>query len=103
MAEHQRRSPKSPLDHKPAAVRRARERLGYTRTELAGLVHVSVSLICEIEKGSRNATPAMILKLARELHCSPDSLRRRRLGPVQGPAPSEAQEVTQDAAQGAAA
>lgn len=77
MAE--RRGPKRPLNHKPAAVRRARERLGLTRTEVANQLEVSLSLICEIEKGTRNATPAMVLRLAEVLKCEPDTLRRRPL------------------------
>jgi transcriptional regulator with XRE-family HTH domain len=87
MAE--RRSPKRPLNHKPAAVRKARERTGLTRTEVASELGVSLSLISEIEGGTRNATPAMILRLAALLDCDPDSLRRRRLGPQQKPPPAE--------------
>jgi transcriptional regulator with XRE-family HTH domain len=77
MAE--RRGPKRPLNHKPAEVRRARERLGFTRREVAQKLGVSESLICEIEKGTRNATPAMILRLAPVLRVKPDTLRRRAL------------------------
>lgn len=77
MAE--RRGPKRPLNHKPAEVRRARERLGLTRRQVAKQLDVSESLICEIEKGTRNATPAMILRLAPVLRVKPDTLRRRPL------------------------
>jgi transcriptional regulator with XRE-family HTH domain len=77
MAE--RRSPKRPLNHKPAAVKRARERTGLTRTEVARELGVSLSLISEIEGGTRSATPAMILRLAALLNCAADSLRRVRL------------------------
>jgi transcriptional regulator with XRE-family HTH domain len=76
-----RAAPRSPLHHKPQAVTRERERLGLTRTQLADRVGVSLSLISEIEKGTRNATPAMILRLAKELDdLDPDVLRRRPLG-----------------------
>jgi transcriptional regulator with XRE-family HTH domain len=81
MAE--RRGPKRPLDHKPAAVTRARERLGLTRKQVADALDVSPSLITEIEKGTRNATPAMILRLAPVLRCRPDTLRRRPLDALQ--------------------
>jgi len=84
MAE--RRGPKRPLNHKPAAVRRARERLGLTRKQVADELQVSPSLITEIEKGTRNATPAMVLRLAGVLRCKPDTLRRRPLDTLQGAA-----------------
>jgi transcriptional regulator with XRE-family HTH domain len=77
MSEHG--GPKKPLNHKPAAVRDARERLGLTKTEVAGRLQVSLSLISEIEGGTRNATPAMILRLADLFGCPPDRLRRRPL------------------------
>jgi len=83
----ERKKPRSPLDHKPDAVKRARERTGLTRTEVARQLGVSLSLISEIEKGTRNATPATILRLAAVLNCEPDTLRRRRLG-VQQKAPA---------------
>lgn len=77
MAE--RRKPKDPLDHDPEAVTWAREQAGLTKTAVAARVGVSLSLISEIEKGTRNATPAMILRLARALNLPPDDLRRRRV------------------------
>jgi transcriptional regulator with XRE-family HTH domain len=85
----ERRKPRSPLDHKPDEVRKARERTGLTRTEVARQLGVSLSLISEIEKGTRNATPAMILRLADALDCEPDSLRRRRLGARQAMPPRQ--------------
>lgn len=89
MAEVKQRAPKRPIDHKPAAVRRARERLGLTRKQVADAIEVSPSLITEIEKGTRNATQATIIRLAAVLRCSPDSLRRRRLGPPENVSPSK--------------
>lgn len=74
MAEQ--RGPKKPLDHDPQAVRGAREQVGLTRTAVAQELGVSLSLISEIESGTRNATPAMILRLADALRCEPDLLRR---------------------------
>jgi transcriptional regulator with XRE-family HTH domain len=79
----ERKKPRSPLHHKPEAVTEARERLGLTKAEVAARAEVVPSLITEIEKGSRNATPAMILVLAGILQCDPDTLRRRPLGAPQ--------------------
>jgi transcriptional regulator with XRE-family HTH domain len=76
----ERKKPRSPLHHKPRAVTRERERLGLTKAAVAERAGVSPSLITEIEKGTRNATPAMILVLAGILECDPDTLRRKPLG-----------------------
>ena len=70
--------PKSPLDHEPAAVTYAREQAGLTKTQLAEACGVSLSLISEIEGGSRNATPAMLIKLAEALNCPRVVLERKR-------------------------
>lgn len=61
--------PKFPLNHEPQAVKYAREKAGLSRTELARACGVSLSLISEIEKGSRNATPKMLLTLAEVMNC----------------------------------
>jgi transcriptional regulator with XRE-family HTH domain len=74
----QRNRPKDPLDHEPAAVTYARERAGLTKTQLAAACGVSLSLISEIEGGTRNATPAMIGKLAQALNCPRVVLERKR-------------------------
>jgi transcriptional regulator with XRE-family HTH domain len=76
----QRNPPKQPLDHEPEAVTFARERAGLSKTRLAQLCGVSVSLISEIESGTRNATPAMIIKLAAALGCPRVVLERSRHG-----------------------
>jgi transcriptional regulator with XRE-family HTH domain len=73
-----RNPPKNPLDHEPAAVTYARVQAGLTKTQLAAACGVSVSLISEIEAGTRNATPAMIIKLARALNCPRVILERKR-------------------------
>lgn len=73
-----RNRPKSPLDHEPAAVTYAREQAGLTKTALARRCDVSVSLISEIEGGTRNATPAMLSKLAEALNCPRVVLERKR-------------------------
>lgn len=74
-----RRPPKQPLDHEPEAVTYAREQAGLTMTELADRCGVGLSLISEIEKGTRNATPAMIRKLAAALNCPRVVLERSRV------------------------
>ena len=73
-----RNPPKDPLDHEPAAVTYARVQAGLTKTQLANACGVSLSLISEIEGGTRNATPAMIIKLARALNCPRVILERKR-------------------------
>lgn len=76
-----RNPPKNPLNHEPAAVTYAREQAGLTKTQLAAACQVSVSLISEIEAGTRNATPAMIIKLAEALNCPRVILERKREPP----------------------
>jgi transcriptional regulator with XRE-family HTH domain len=73
-----RNPPKDPLDHEPAAVTYARVQAGLTKTQLAAACEVSLSLISEIESGTRNATPAMIIKLAEALGCPRVVLERKR-------------------------
>jgi transcriptional regulator with XRE-family HTH domain len=74
----QRTLPKHPLDHEPAAVTYAREQAGLTKTQLAAACGVSLSLISEIEAGTRNATPGMLTKLAGALNCPRVVLERKR-------------------------
>jgi transcriptional regulator with XRE-family HTH domain len=73
-----RNPPKYPLDHEPEAVTYAREQAGLTKTQLAQACGVVVSLISEIESGTRNATPAMLNKLAKALNCPRVVLERKR-------------------------
>lgn len=77
-ANAQRTLPKDPLDHEPQAVTYAREQAGLTKTQLAAACRVSLSLISEIEAGTRNATPAMLAKLATALNCPRVILERKR-------------------------
>ena len=56
----------------------ARKKAGLTRTELARRLGVALSLISQIESGKRNATDAMLLRLAEELHCPVVVLERKR-------------------------
>lgn len=69
---------KSPLDHEPEAVTWARKKAGLNRRQLADRVGCKPSLITEIEKGTRNAHPAMLLKLAAALNCPVVVLERKR-------------------------
>jgi transcriptional regulator with XRE-family HTH domain len=64
-----RSRPRFPLDHEPKAVTYAREQAGLTKTQLAKACGVSLSLMSEIEGGTRNATPDMLNKLAEALNC----------------------------------
>lgn len=72
-----RKPPKSPLDHEPGAVTWARENKGLTKTQLAIATGVSLSLISEIEHGTRNARPSLIEAMAVVLECSADDLKRK--------------------------
>lgn len=73
-----RKQPKHPLDHEPAAVTYAREQAGLTKTALADLIGKSLSLVSEIEAGTRNATPEVIGLLAQALNCPRVVLERKR-------------------------
>ncbi|MEU3020851.1 helix-turn-helix transcriptional regulator [Nocardiopsis sp. NPDC007018] len=72
-----RRSAKHPLDHQPEAVTWARKQAGLTKTQLAKEVGVSLSLISEIEAGTRNATPANLKLIAAALGCPRVVLERK--------------------------
>lgn len=79
--------PKWPLDHEPTAVTYAREQAGLTKTQLAQACDVALSLISEIESGTRNATPAMIIKIADALNCPRVVLERKRSSGNRQPEP----------------
>lgn len=80
MAESKSRTKaKFPLDHEPTAVAWARDRSGLTMTDLADRLGVSLSLISEIEKGTRNANPPMLRKIAEALNCPVVVLERKRV------------------------
>lgn len=78
----ERTKPKDPLDHEPEAVKWAREQAGLTGQALADILGVSPGLISEIEKGTRNATPAMIRRLAVALNCPKVVLERKKYAPA---------------------
>lgn len=73
-----RRGPKLPLNHEPAAVTYARNKAGLTMTALAEALEVSLSLISEIESGTRNAKPALLREMAEVLNCPVVVLESKR-------------------------
>jgi transcriptional regulator with XRE-family HTH domain len=75
------RRPDTPLDHEPEAVAYARRKAGLSQAEAAKALEVSESLLSMIEKGARNATPAMLLRLAELYNCPLVVLERKRVGP----------------------
>ena len=70
--------PNKPLNHEPEAVIYAREKAGLTQAELARRLGVTEALVSYIESGGRNATPAMLLRLAAALNCPVVVLERKR-------------------------
>lgn len=75
------RGPRTVLDQpnqEPAHVTWAREARGVTKRELAAAAGVSESVVGEIEKGTRNATPRVLAAFAAYLGC-PVSLLERRI------------------------
>lgn len=72
----ERRVPRN-LNHEPAAVTWAREKSGLTRQQVAEQLDCAPSLITEIEQGTRNLTPARLIKLAEILNCPVVVLERK--------------------------
>lgn len=66
------------LNHEPQAVTFARQKAGLTQAQLAELVGISRSLMNEIEKGWRSATPERLLAIAKALNCPVVFLERKR-------------------------
>ena len=81
----ERQKPKDPLDHEPEAVTWARKQAGLTQAALAEAVGISPSLMSEIEKGTRNATPAVIMRLAVALNCPRVVLEQKKYAPEPEP------------------
>ncbi|MFD4830219.1 multiprotein-bridging factor 1 family protein [Streptomyces uncialis] len=73
-----RRGPKDPLNHEPEAVEYARTKAGLSKTALAAELGVSLSLISEIEHGTRNAQPELLIRMAQALNCPLVVLERKR-------------------------
>lgn len=68
----------TPLDHEPEGCVFARKAAGLTLTEAAKQMDMAVSLLSEIEKGTRNLTPARMQALARVYNCPVVVLQRKR-------------------------
>lgn len=67
------------LDHEPEGVAYALRQSGLTQKDFAEKLGKSQSLISEILKGTRNATPALIGDMARVLNCPRVVLERKRV------------------------
>lgn len=67
------------LHHEPEAVRWARDKAGLTQTQLAERAGIARTLLVEIEAGTRNLTPANLLKVAEALNCPPVVLEKKRV------------------------
>jgi len=73
-----RRPRGAPLNHVPKAVTYAREKAGLTKRALAETCGFSEQLLCDIEAGRRNATPAKLQDIARALNCPVVVLEAKR-------------------------
>ena len=62
----------------PEALTFARVAKGWSQTDLAAAVGISRSLLCEMEKGTRGATPANLKRIADVLNCPVSVLERKR-------------------------
>jgi len=87
-----RSKPKYPLDHEPKALTWARDKAGLSKTDLAAAVGISLSYMCEIEKGTRNANPLLLHKFAKALNC-PLVFLERKLTAAELGIPAETDEV----------
>lgn len=79
MNSRPRKRPKSPLDHEPEALTYARQKAGLSQAELARRVGKAFSLVSEWERGTRNCTPADLIKVAEALNCPVVVLERKRV------------------------
>lgn len=65
------------LHHDPKAIEQARENAGLSKRALADRLGCAESLIGEIERGTRNCTPARLRSMARVLGCQVADLRAK--------------------------
>lgn len=61
------RGPARPLNHKPTAIREAREARGMTQAELGALIGRSHNYVSQIEGGDRDARPELLQSIATAL------------------------------------
>ena len=72
-------APRTPtLNHEPAAVRYARENAGLKQVDAAKSLRIWPQLLADIEAGRRNATPAVLNKMANVYNCPRVILERKR-------------------------
>lgn len=71
------------LNHDPASLVWARKNVGWTQSKLATAVQVSKGHMSQIESGKRNATPAILNRIAVALNCPRSVLERKRPAPGQ--------------------
>jgi transcriptional regulator with XRE-family HTH domain len=69
----------SPLDHDPEALQYALDKSGLKQKEFAAAIGKSQSLVSEMLKGTRNATPDVIQRMASVLNCPVVVLERKRV------------------------
>lgn len=67
-------------NQEPVHVRWVREQRGVTKRDLAAAAGITESHMGEIERGTRNATPAVLAAIAGHLGC-PVSMLERRVRP----------------------
>ena len=70
-------APAKGLNQDPESVRWARETAGFTLTQLASSAGISLSLMSEIEGGTRNATAPNLRAIALALGCPIPLLKRK--------------------------
>lgn len=68
----------SPLDHDPDALQYALDKSGLKQKDFAEQIGKSPSLVSEMLRGTRNATPEVIQKMAEVLNCPVVVLERKR-------------------------
>ena len=68
----------SPLDHDPEALQYALDKSGLTQKEFASAIGKSQSLVSEMLRGTRNAKPDVIQRMASVLNCPVVVLERKR-------------------------
>ena len=68
----------APTRHDPTVLKIVREAKGWSQVDLARAVGISRSVLCEMEKGTRGATPASLKRIAEVLNCPVSVLERKR-------------------------
>lgn len=76
MSSPSRTTPKFPLHHNPIAVREARIKAGISLIKLAAAIGITKGHMSEIESGTRNATPDVLLRISRVLFVAVKTLKR---------------------------